>query len=180
MIVISFCCWKTFQVRTAHSLCILSSMKDTLWLLPVFADYEKRCFKHLCTGLRVAIKFSIWVNAKRCKRVCGFARTCRAANLGGRTAVLPHQQRRGLPAAQSPPACRRASGVLAGGWGLRPAFPWWHAMLDGFPSHLCVFLGEVLFTSFAAQSLSRVRLFATPWTAARQASLSLTYSRSLL
>ena len=30
------------------------------------------------------------------------------------------------------------------------------------------------------QSLSRVRLFATPWTAARQASLSLTNSRSLL
>ena len=31
-----------------------------------------------------------------------------------------------------------------------------------------------------AQSLSRVRLFATPWTAARQASLSITNSRSLL
>ena len=30
------------------------------------------------------------------------------------------------------------------------------------------------------QSLSRVRLFATPWTAARQASLSITNSRSLL
>ena len=30
------------------------------------------------------------------------------------------------------------------------------------------------------QSLSRVRLFATPWTAARQASLSITSSRSLL
>ena len=32
----------------------------------------------------------------------------------------------------------------------------------------------------SVQSLSRVRLFATPWTAARQASLSLTISRSLL
>ena len=32
----------------------------------------------------------------------------------------------------------------------------------------------------SAQSLSRVRLFATPWTAARQASLSITHSRSLL
>ena len=32
----------------------------------------------------------------------------------------------------------------------------------------------------SAQSLSRVRLFATPWTAARQASLSITNSRSLL
>ena len=32
----------------------------------------------------------------------------------------------------------------------------------------------------SAQSLSRVRLFATPWTAARQASLSITNSQSLL
>ena len=35
-----------------------------------------------------------------------------------------------------------------------------------------------LFSS--VQSLSRVQLFATPWTAARQASLSITNSRSLL
>ena len=33
--------------------------------------------------------------------------------------------------------------------------------------------------SSVAQSLSRVRLFATPWTAARQASLSITHSWSL-
>ena len=32
----------------------------------------------------------------------------------------------------------------------------------------------------SVQSLSRVRLFATPWTAARQASLSITNSRGLL
>ena len=32
----------------------------------------------------------------------------------------------------------------------------------------------------SVQSLSRVRLFATPWTAAHQASLSITISRSLL
>ena len=32
----------------------------------------------------------------------------------------------------------------------------------------------------AAQLLSRVRLFVTPWTAARQASLSITNSQSLL
>ena len=32
----------------------------------------------------------------------------------------------------------------------------------------------------SVQSLSRVRLFATPWTAARQASLSVTNSQSLL
>ena len=37
---------------------------------------------------------------------------------------------------------------------------------------------EVFFTS--VQLLSRVRLFATPWTAARQASLSITNSRRLL
>ena len=34
--------------------------------------------------------------------------------------------------------------------------------------------------SQSVQSLSRVRLFATPWTAARQASLSISNSRSLL
>ena len=34
--------------------------------------------------------------------------------------------------------------------------------------------------AFAVPSLSRVRLFATPWTAARQASLSITNSRSVL
>ena len=33
---------------------------------------------------------------------------------------------------------------------------------------------------YSVQSLSRVRLFSTPWTAARQASLSVTNSRSLL
>ena len=35
-------------------------------------------------------------------------------------------------------------------------------------------------SSQSVQSLSRVRLFATPWTAARQASLSITNSQSLL
>ena len=38
---------------------------------------------------------------------------------------------------------------------------------------------EALLTSFVVQSLSRVRLFATSWTAAPQASLSLTISRGL-
>ena len=37
---------------------------------------------------------------------------------------------------------------------------------------------DIQFSS--VQSLSRVQLFATPWTAARQASLSITNSRSLL
>ena len=35
-------------------------------------------------------------------------------------------------------------------------------------------------STLSVQSLSRVRLFATPWTAARQVSLSITSSRSLL
>ena len=39
-------------------------------------------------------------------------------------------------------------------------------------------LGEV--TYYLVQSLSRVQLFATPWMAARQASLSITISKSLL
>ena len=38
--------------------------------------------------------------------------------------------------------------------------------------------GSQMFSS--VQSLSRIRLFVTPWTAARQASLSITNSRSLL
>ena len=37
-----------------------------------------------------------------------------------------------------------------------------------------------VFRRVVVQSLSHVRLFATPWTAARQASLSFTNSRSLL
>ena len=37
-----------------------------------------------------------------------------------------------------------------------------------------------IFASCSIQSLSRVRLFATPWTAARQASLSITNSWSFL
>ena len=36
------------------------------------------------------------------------------------------------------------------------------------------------YTFSSVQSLSRVRLFVTPWTAARQASLSITNSQSLL
>ena len=41
-----------------------------------------------------------------------------------------------------------------------------------FPEKLCVQFSSV-------QSLSRVRLFATPWIAAHQASLSITNSQSL-
>ena len=46
----------------------------------------------------------------------------------------------------------------------------------------CVLSHSVVFycSISSVQSLSRVRLFATPWTAARQASLSITNSRNLL
>ena len=43
---------------------------------------------------------------------------------------------------------------------------------------MCYYVLSVQISSF--HSLSRVRLFATPWTAARQASLSITNSWSLL
>ena len=46
---------------------------------------------------------------------------------------------------------------------------WWRAELRAEPP-----------LRVSVQSLSRVRLFATPWTAAGQASLSITNSRSLL
>ena len=40
--------------------------------------------------------------------------------------------------------------------------------------------GKISFIVYSVQSLSRVRLFVTPWTAARQASLSITNNRSSL
>ena len=49
--------------------------------------------------------------------------------------------------------------------------------LDPFPSDILVC---VTCSSFSVQSLSCVWLFSTPWTAARQASLSITNSWSLL
>ena len=47
--------------------------------------------------------------------------------------------------------------------------------IDLFVCFVCLFV-----FSSSVQSLSRVQLFATPWTAAPQASLSITNSRSLL
>ena len=49
------------------------------------------------------------------------------------------------------------------------------------PSHLkpLLFKGQ-LYLASSVQLLSRVRLFVTPWTTARQASLSITNSWSLL
>ena len=52
----------------------------------------------------------------------------------------------------------------------------WHGLHKGHPLWLCT--AHPAFSS--VQSLSHVQLFATPWTAARQASLSITNSRSLL
>ena len=52
-----------------------------------------------------------------------------------------------------------------------------HRELDT-TEHLTLLLSHFQFSS--VQSLSRVRLFVTPWTAARQASLSITSSQSLL
>ena len=55
-------------------------------------------------------------------------------------------------------------------------------MTQGIPSHLGALSQEprikIKFQFSSVQSLSRVRLFATPWTAAHQASLSITNSRS--
>ena len=46
--------------------------------------------------------------------------------------------------------------------------------------YVCFWCSKNLSTSSSVQSLSRVRLFATLWTAARQASMSITNSQSLL
>ena len=54
-------------------------------------------------------------------------------------------------------------------------------MICTFPALLCCFHPAHFHLSFqSVQSLSRVHLFATPWTATRQASLSITNSQSLL
>ena len=50
---------------------------------------------------------------------------------------------------------------------------------EGIYAYICVYVSVSQFSQ-SVQSLSRVRLFATPWNAARQASLSITNSRSLL
>ena len=55
--------------------------------------------------------------------------------------------------------------------------PFWEHL---FIKHLVWFLYVGIFQFSSVQSLSHVRLFATPWTAACQASLSITHSWSLL
>ena len=47
-------------------------------------------------------------------------------------------------------------------------------------SYVCIVLCLCVYQFSSVQSLSRVRLFATPWIAARQASLSITNSQSSL
>ena len=53
---------------------------------------------------------------------------------------------------------------------------WWAAVHEVARSQTQ--LNDFTFTFSLIQSLSHIRLFATPWTAARQASLSITNSRS--
>ena len=55
--------------------------------------------------------------------------------------------------------------------------PYWPTTID---SHYILLRWEIPAQFSSVQSLSRVQLFVTPWTAARQASLSITNSRSLL
>ena len=56
-----------------------------------------------------------------------------------------------------------------------------HGDRDGRRAQSCIFIHTFNAPGFSSvQSLSRVRLFVTPWIAARQASLSITISRSSL
>ena len=55
------------------------------------------------------------------------------------------------------------------------------SMIISRPTHVALSqLKDTIILSFVVQSLSRVWLFATPWTARQQASLSFTVSRSVL
>ena len=63
-----------------------------------------------------------------------------------------------------------------------PGKQWKSPSLSWSPANLVSTIGRLTPTSVqfsSVQSLSHVQLFATPWTAARQASLSITNSRSL-
>ena len=55
---------------------------------------------------------------------------------------------------------------------------WWERLIEGETGSYFDGRGHAQFSS--VQSLSCVQLFATPWTAARQASLSITNSQTLL
>ena len=61
------------------------------------------------------------------------------------------------------------------------AFPTLSAYVHPLPTAICLSVKYQLYWDITSvQSLSRVRLFVTPWPAAHQASLSITSSRSLL
>ena len=72
-------------------------------------------------------------------------------------------------------------------WNFRIICTHMHSLLSGIPHSMCrkmllliFFLKNTIITPIVFQSLSHVLLFATPWTAARQGSLSFTISWSLL
>ena len=70
----------------------------------------------------------------------------------------------------------------------RPLCPWdspgkktgvgCHFLLQSMPCGIWLPKGQAIYEISSVQSLTHVRLFATPWIAARQASLSITNSRS--
>jgi len=87
-----------------------------------------------------------------------------------------------VPGRKPPPPPGSPSSVLPTDWREEPPHPWkphlkWQSNGNNF-SLFCK--QEIKPLLFSVQSLSRVRLFATPRTAAHQAFLSITNSRSLL
>ena len=87
-----------------------------------------------------------------------------------------------VPGRKPPPPPGSPYSVLPADWREEPPHPWkphlkWQSNGNNF-SLFCK--QEIKPLLFSVQSLSRVRLFATPRTAAHQAFLSITNSRSLL
>ena len=68
-------------------------------------------------------------------------------------------------------------------WSCSVSWRWWYSkspMYEWVPSEECVYRSNLFIHYSSVQTLSHVRLLTTPWTAARQASLSITNSWSLL
>ena len=103
--------------------------------------------------------------------------------------LLQPQLPRRLSGIESFCTCRLRRGVI-GRWRIEKCFMWLHFIsltlyiFRGALSTFTVLSTLVIISLFqflcSVQSLSQVQPFATPWTAARQASLSITNSRSLL
>ena len=72
------------------------------------------------------------------------------------------------------------SGLFCGGTSSTPAVIVWGSIFANLHPHLQNVKLHTQIQFSSVQSLSHVRHFASPWTAARQASLSITNSRSLL